>query len=397
MENENEKLQLIRNLIQDLFNVGVTVFESQNEIEIFSKKYRVIEQQSWLAPGALSLIASNGSKSKISFFEDILNIRIVLFYYKSSPVIIGPYLPEKITIGKCIQLCNRIDQKNIDENDLLIYYGKFPVIPKKNMNQIIRSIIKNLDLGNLEEHYVFYQGGVARDDAVSDLPEVSKRNIEMHYCNERKYMEAIKKGNFHNANHYRKLLTETASGMWTNPLSMENLRVRFAVNRAMSRIAAFEAGVPAYIIHKITTKETVKIAQCRTEKQMEEACEEMLRDFCKMIQNIKNEKYSAMIQSVVYFINQNYAEDITIHKIAEEIGISESHMIAQFKKETGTTPAIYLRDTRLNAAENLLISTDEEIQGISGRVGIPDANYFIKLFKERYDMTPKAYRKMHKI
>ena len=104
-----------------------------------------------------------------------------------------------------------------------------------------------------------------------------------------------------------------------------------------------------------------------------------------------------MIQSVVYFINQNYAEDITIHKIAEEIGISESHMIAQFKKETGTTPAIYLRDTRLNAAENLLISTDEEIQGISGRVGIPDANYFIKLFKERYDMTPKAYRKMHKI
>ena len=121
MENENEKLQLIRNLIQDLFNVGVTVFESQNEIEIFSKKYRVIEQQSWLAPGALSLIASNGSKSKISFFEDILNIRIVLFYYKSSPVIIGPYLPEKITIGKCIQLCNRIDQKNIEENDLLIY------------------------------------------------------------------------------------------------------------------------------------------------------------------------------------------------------------------------------------------------------------------------------------
>lgn len=397
MGNADEKLQLVRNLIQDLFNVSVTAFESENEIEIFSKKYCVIEQQSWLAPGALSLIVNNGSKSKISFFEDILNIRIVLFYYMNNPVIIGPYLPEKMTIRKCIQLCNGIDRKNMDENDLLIYFGKFPVIPKKNMNRIVRGIIKNLDLGDLEEHYVFYQGGDVRNDAADDLREVNKRNIEMHYCNERKYMEAIKKGNFHDAKHYRKLLSENAAGLWPIPLSKENLRIRFAINRAMSRIAAFEAGVPAFIIHKITTKETARIAQCHTEKQMEEACEEMLREFCKIIRNIKNEKYSAMVQSVVYFINQNYTEDITINKISEEIGISESHMIAQFKKETDTTPAIYLRDTRLNAAEYLLISTEEEIQSISGRVGIPDANYFIKLFKERYGMTPRAYRKMHKI
>ncbi|MBQ1458450.1 MAG: AraC family transcriptional regulator, partial [Butyrivibrio sp.] len=76
---------------------------------------------------------------------------------------------------------------------------------------------------------------------------------------------------------------------------------------------------------------------------------------------------------------------------------TESYMIAQFKEETGITPAVYLRKVRLKKAAGLLISTSDEIQKISGSVGIPDANYFVKLFKAEFQMTPGAYRKSYKI
>ena len=89
--------------------------------------------------------------------------------------------------------------------------------------------------------------------------------------------------------------------------------------------------------------------------------------------------------------------DLSIKEIAKELNITESYMIAQFKKEMGLTPAVYLRQVRLKQAANLLISTNDEIQKISGSVGIPDANYFVKLFKAEFQMTPGAYRKSYKI
>ncbi len=395
--NNKEKFTLVSNLISDIFNLPVEVMDTKEKIEDFCKDHRAIEQQSWLAEEALTLILEKGNSSKLTFFEDILSVRIALFYYEGLPIIIGPYLQEEMTIGRCIQLCNSIDRRNMDGKDLLIYYGKFPVIPERHMNRIVRAILRRLELPDLEEHYVFYQGGEDDIEANIDLAKVSNSNIEMHYQTEREYMDAIKKGNIREALHYKKLLSENAAGMWTRKFKKEDMRLGFAVNRAMSRIAAYEAGVPAPIIHKITTKESSRISLAQSEKQMEEACQDMLIEFCEIIRNIKNEKYSAMVQSVIYYINQNYSEQFTVKDIADEIGISESYMISQFKKETNTTPAIFLRETRLKAAEGFLISTDEEIQLISGRVGIHDANYFVKIFKSKYGVTPKAYRKKYKI
>ena len=165
----------------------------------------------------------------------------------------------------------------------------------------------------------------------------------------------------------------------------------------MSRIAAYEAGVPAPIIHKITTKESLAIAIAQSEKQMDEACETMLKEFCEIIRIIRDKKYSALTQSIIYYINQQYMNDISISGIAKELNITESYMISQFRKETNKTPAQYLRQIRLKEAAHLLISTNDEIQKISGSVGIPDANYFVKLFKAEFEMTPGAYRKCYKI
>lgn len=221
--------------------------------------------------------------------------------------------------------------------------------------------------------------------------------IEVSYCMESQYMDAVRSGNYTKAAKLKKQLTENAISMRDYEENLELKRMGYAVNRAMTRIAAYEAGVPAPIIHEITTKESSAIYYAKNESQMEKASLQMLKEFCEIIQSIKNSSYSAMVQSVMYSINQKYAESISVNQIAEELDISESYMISQFKKETGTTPAIYLRDLRLKNAATLLISSDEEIQKISGKVGIQDANYFVKLFKAKYGITPKAYRKQYKI
>ena len=393
----DSKYEITARLIKDIFDLQFNSFKDDKAIKDFCKRHRAIEKQSWLSFDGLKLILEKGNENKISYYEDILHIRIILFYYKHEPIILGPYLPEDVSIGKCVQLCNTIDKKNMDATELLIYFGKYPVIPERHIERIITAVSDSFELGNLEAHYTIYGGDNHPESDLAELTRLSNDNIESHYCTEREYMNAIKRGSLRDAIHFKKLLTQNASGMWSSNITNEGRRISFAVNRAMSRIAAYEAGVPAPIIHKITSKESAAIAAAGNERAMEEASIQMLREFCDLIRDIHNKKYSAMVQSVIYSINQQYMDNISVHDIADEIGVSESYMIAQFKRETGTTPAIYLRDVRLKNAANLLISTEEEIQKICGQVGIQDANYFVKLFKSSYGITPKAYRKQHKI
>lgn len=398
MDEVLDKLTVTMNLIHDIFNLDYYTFDKDNEIGNFCNANRAIDAQSWLTEDALSLILDKSHHDNVNYFEDILHLRIILFYYKDKPVVLGPYLAEEMTIGRSIQICNQVDKKNMDAKDLLIYYGRYPVIPVNIMDKILRGVLRSLGLENLSEHYTRYMGDSSNDYHDEDeLVKLSNANIETHYMTERQYMDAIKRGNTQEVLHYRKLLSENASGMWSKKFNMEDVRLGLAVNRAMSRIAAYEAGVPAPIIHKITTKESASIAAAQSQKQMIDACETMLKEFCDIVRSIKNDKYSAMTQSIMYSINQHYMNELTIKDIARELSITESYMIAQFKEETGMTPAVYLRKVRLEKAAGLLISTNDEIQKISGSVGIPDANYFVKLFKAEFQMTPGAYRKSYKI
>lgn len=398
MDEVLDKLTVTMNLIHDIFNLDYYTFDKDNEIGNFCNANRAIDAQSWLTEDALSLILDKSHHDNVNYFEDILHVRIILFYFKDKPVVLGPYLAEEMTIGRSIQICNQIDKKNMDAKDLLIYYGRYPVIPVNIMDKILRGVLRSLGLENLSEHYTRYMGDSSNDYHDEDeLVKLSNANIETHYMTERQYMDAIKRGNTQEVLHYRKLLSENASGMWSKKFNMEDVRLGLAVNRAMSRIAAYEAGVPAPIIHKITTKESASIAAAQSQKQMIDACETMLKEFCDIVRSIKNDKYSAMTQSIMYSINQHYMNELTIKDIAKELSITESYMIAQFKEETGMTPAVYLRKVRLEKAAGLLVSTNDEIQKISGSVGIPDANYFVKLFKAEFQMTPGAYRKSYKI
>jgi YesN/AraC family two-component response regulator len=53
----------------------------------------------------------------------------------------------------------------------------------------------------------------------------------------------------------------------------------------------------------------------------------------------------------------------------------------------------YIRLSRVKRAKKLLRSTDKTVSEISADVGIKDANYFIRTFKQSEGITPLQYRK----
>ena len=56
----------------------------------------------------------------------------------------------------------------------------------------------------------------------------------------------------------------------------------------------------------------------------------------------------------------------------------------------------HIKDLRIEKAKNLLKSTDKSITEIAALCGIPDYNYFTKVFKSETNETPSKYRKSNK-
>ena len=92
---------------------------------------------------------------------------------------------------------------------------------------------------------------------------------------------------------------------------------------------------------------------------------------------------------VLKYVENNYADKISIADIADVAGFSESHFMRYFKETMGTS----FVDYRLTMAARLLQSSDSSVLSISGEVGFESLSYFNRAFKKHYGMTPLQYRK----
>ena len=389
--------QQTADLLHDIFNLPFQVLCDGASIQAFCRENQHAAIQTWLNPDALSGILEQSSRQKIHIFEDALHVRVILFYPDGLPVIAGPYLSSAMQASDCLSLISRFELHETAQEEMLIYFGRYPVLPERQMEKILYGFLRAAKMYDLPVSYTIYTANREDGDALPDPERVSNANLERHYMTERLFMDSIRQGNYKNAMQYLSITQETASSLWYRNTGMNDRRIGAAITRAMARVAAYEAGVPAPIIHKITTKESLSISTAVRPSQIDQAARTMLQEFCSMIRESREKNYSALVQSVLYSLRQGYADPVSMAELAEEMAVTESYMIRRFREETGTSPAAFLNQLRLENACLLLSSSHETIQVISSRVGIPDANYFSRIFKKQYGMTPVEYRRKHRI
>lgn len=81
-----------------------------------------------------------------------------------------------------------------------------------------------------------------------------------------------------------------------------------------------------------------------------------------------------------------------LHKITEELGISEAHFCRIFKEYTGYRPFEYMNLIKIQKARELLKNSKLGISEIAKSVGYESHSYFSLLFKRYTGMTPTEYR-----
>ena len=112
-----------------------------------------------------------------------------------------------------------------------------------------------------------------------------------------------------------------------------------------------------------------------------------------LTQSTQNKKTLDKMKVVLKYVENHYAEKITIADIAKVAEFSESHFMRYFKETMGMSFVEYLKDYRLKMAARLLHGSESSILTISDEVGFENLSYFNRSFKQRYGVTPSQYRK----
>lgn len=83
----------------------------------------------------------------------------------------------------------------------------------------------------------------------------------------------------------------------------------------------------------------------------------------------------------------------SVHSLAVEFDLSESHLQRLFKRETGLRLGGFLIEQKLQRSARLLLRTDLSIKQIADAVGYQHTPSFTRAFEHRFAESPWTYRK----
>ncbi len=98
------------------------------------------------------------------------------------------------------------------------------------------------------------------------------------------------------------------------------------------------------------------------------------------------------IDYAIRYINNNYA-NVKINDVANYVNLNRTYFASLFRKKMYMSPQEYLMKIRMERSCELLTKTTLPVRIIAGSVGYENPLTFSKIFKRKYGIGPKEYRK----
>jgi len=126
-------------------------------------------------------------------------------------------------------------------------------------------------------------------------------------------------------------------------------------------------------------------------KKMVESNHEALSQTPKIVDDV-NFKYLQTITDIIYSEMQN--PELNTGYIAEKMAVSVSQLNRKINGITGSSTISYILQVKLGKAKKILQNTSNSVSEVADICGFYDANYFARVFKKEFGMSPSQFQKM---
>ncbi|MBQ8518811.1 MAG: helix-turn-helix transcriptional regulator [Agathobacter sp.] len=338
----------------------------------------------------------------LSYLTDELSCHYILMPLTDMELnkifVVGPY----ITAEEKDNILAFMNQPNIAAPWLPIlknYY--FQICSLTNGESIDALMITLADcvwgVGNYSKNY--YENGLPENLTTISSPQDPQRRLDLFtnielietlYSGENELANAIAHGQISKA---RAIFSNLPlSGFKYEMEPLRNLKNFSIISNTIFRKAAEQGGVHPLYVDQLSTTFMTRIEEMTRSDNVFELWTEMLQRYCSLVNNHNTRSYSLPIQKVITRINFDITADLSLKTTAEYLKINASYLSNLFKKETGYTLTNYVNKKRMEHAAFLLSTTALSVSTIAQQCGILDDNYFTKLFKRQYQLTPSQYR-----
>ncbi len=217
------------------------------------------------------------------------------------------------------------------------------------------------------------------------------RALESRYAYENELMDLISLGLSRRAElMLRGFSQQTVEQRAADPV--RNLKNYAIISNTLMRKAAERGGVHPVYLDRTSSAFARRVETITDFSDGASLMLDMVHSYCRLVRKHSANQYSPFIQKTVAYIDANLAGDLSLHTLAALQNLNASYLSALFHKETGKTVTDYVTARRMDAAGKLLRTTSLQVQTIAQHCGINDSNYFSKLFKKHYGITPLQFR-----
>lgn len=184
----------------------------------------------------------------------------------------------------------------------------------------------------------------------------------------------------------------------------EGLKRSADIDEARSMALTFLAVVSAAMLEVGAPRET-HLLQLRAAREFDRrnSSEEVWRAASRFLEEVAPGLFGgdapstgSAVDRALQLLERNYARRMTDAEVARQLGLSTSHFRFLFKQATGKAFHQYLVATRLERAQQLLLTTDLPVGEVAKAVGYPNATHFSRAYARQFGLSPTAAHRAHR-
>ena len=401
--NYEKEYNFVVNFLNKL-NIQTTLFNiDEDEAPKFDLGLRETIYDKDIYKKFFSSFPSTGKPNTIYHINDKFLCQYFVIQLPNDPgtyFMAGPYTDFILTDEVLLKLA---DQYNLSPQifaQLKKYYTRIPFIKDKEYLLSLfmtfgESLWDGVDNYSIEKvnpnTFDYYDPATNNEKVKKESPILVMNTLEARYKKENDLFQAVSKGLMHKAELY--MLNNRISTMETrlnDPI--RDIKNYTIILKTVLRLAAEQGKVHPIYIDALSSQfakqiEAITSIQSGLQLQMD-----MVKEYCLLVKKHSSNNYSLPIQRVITYIDTDLTADLSLKALSDSLNINSSYLSTLFKKETSMTLTNYVNKKRIEHAVYLLSSTDMQIQKIAQYCGIPDVNYFTKIFKKVMNKTPSEFK-----
>lgn len=268
-----------------------------------------------------------------------------------------------------------------------------PVVSSQAMMSYARMLHFTITGKSLALSEIHYQSAAKKSTANQEPgSQRSWADYSHVHHQEQVFLQCVREGNLN----YRKIIDNLNFAVMDLPLSenpMSSERYKFIINAALCTRAAIEGGLSSKIALDLENRYIAKADKITRVTAMRELNLQFLDDLIRHVHDAKSQPgVSRPIQECCEYISAHWTDDLSVQKIASQVGYTEYYLTRKFQKEMGIRLGDYIKESRLEYAKVCLLSTSMSIEEISEMLQFNSRNQFTRVFRDKTSITPTEFR-----